>query len=453
MPGSLVGVVFVDQKGVPMAAPDPPTPPLGQRLARPVADFLSTETAGGIVLLAATVVALSWANSPLGSSYESLWGTELSLRLGSLQVARDLRHWVNEGLMALFFLVVGLEIKRELVVGELRELRRAALPVLAAVGGMIVPAGLYLALNGGGEGAPGWAIPMATDIAFAVGVLALLAPGASASLKVFLLTLAIVDDIGAIVVIALVYTGGIGVTALGAAALALACMVGLRALRVGYPPPFFILGALAWFALLQSGVHATIAGVAVGLMAPARAANPSSIRRLPGFERTLSEEGSLGGPDARLARQAVLEVTPVTERLSHDLHPWTSFVVIPLFALANAGVRLDLDALGAAASSPIAWGIVLGLVAGKILGVAGAAALAVRAGVGRLPAEMTLRELPGLGAIAGIGFTVAIFITTLAFDDPALQEQAKIGVLAASLLAAMSGALALRYLSRGRRSR
>lgn len=427
-----------------MASPDTPAPTLSQRMARPVREFLSTETAGGTVLLIAAVVALVWVNSPLGSSYDRIWDTEFSFRLGSSAITRDLRHWVNEGLMALFFLVVGLEIKRELVVGELNGLKKAALPAIAALGGMIVPAGLYALLNAGGDGGAGWGIPMATDIAFAVGLLALLSPQASPALKVFLLTLAVVDDIGAIVVIALVYSGGVDIGALSVAVLLLLSMVGLRALRIGYPPPYVFLGVLVWLALLQSGVHATLAGVAVGLLAPARAANPASLRRLPGFEQSHEEGESLGGPEARRARQTVLEATPVTDRISYDLHPWTSFVVVPLFALANAGVRLDLDTVADAMTSPIAWGIVLGLVIGKIVGITGATVLARRSGWGTLPQDVALREIPGVAAIAGIGFTVAIFIATLAFDDPATQEVAKIGVLAASLLAAGLGALTSR---------
>ena len=417
-------------------------------MARPVRDFLATETAGGIVLLGATIIALVWMNTPLGGDYEHFWETEFALRLGDTVVSRDLRHWVNEGLMALFFLVVGLEIKRELVVGELNDAKKAALPAIAALGGMAVPAALYAMLNAGGEGSVGWGIPMATDIAFALGVLALVSPRAPSTLKLFLLTLAIVDDIGAILVIALFYSGGVELGAIAASAGFLVAMIVLRSLRIDYPPPYVFLGILAWLAMLQSGVHATIAGVAVGLIAPARAANPSSIRRLPGFEESLAKDEPLGGAEARQARQTVLEATPVTDRIANDLHPWTSFVVVPIFALANAGVRLDADTLADAATSPIAWGIVLGLVVGKVLGITGATALAKRSGLGLLPEGVTLKDIPGVAAIAGIGFTVAIFIATLAFDDVATQEIAKIGVLAASAIAAGVGALGARWSSR-----
>jgi NhaA family Na+:H+ antiporter len=390
-----------------------------RRVVDPVKDFLHTEAAGGLFLLAATAVALGWANSPFAAGYESLWGRELTIGAGPLAVTEDLKHWVNDGLMAVFFFVVGLEIKRELVVGELREPRRASLPVLAAVGGVVVPAGIFLLLNAGGQGASGWGIPMATDIAFAVGVLAVLGSRIPAGAKVFLLTLAIVDDILAITVIAVFYTSQLAVAWLAVAVAGMALVLLLRQLGVRAISAYVPLGVLVWLATLESGVHATIAGVALGLATPAR---------------------PVGG-------------RPVLEQLQHRLHPLSSYLVIPLFALANAGVPLGGDALGRAARSPVAWGVALGLLAGKILGVAGASLAAVRLRVGTLPDDLTMRHVLGLAALAGIGFTVSLFIAELAYPGSDLIDLAKVGILAGSVVSGLIGATLLatgHRLSRGR---
>ncbi|MBI2170382.1 MAG: Na+/H+ antiporter NhaA, partial [Actinobacteria bacterium] len=316
--------------------PDPGRP---RRLPviSPLAEFLAAETTGALFLLGATAAALIWVNSPAAPSYHDLWATEVALRLGDRAVASlDLRHWVNEGLMALFFFVVGLEVKRQLVDGELADRRKAALPIVAAVGGMIAPALIYLAFNGGGPGHRGWGIPIATDIAFALGVLALVAPGAPAALRVFLLSVAIADDIGSIIVIAAFYAGDLDLVALALALAFLAAIVALWRVQAFWSdPPLVLLMVGVWGAVLASGVHPTIAGVALGLVTPA-------------------------GP---------MPPTSPAERLEHSLHPWTSRVVIPLFALANAGIAVDLTAVSAAISSPVTIGIVLGLVLGKLLGV------------------------------------------------------------------------------------
>jgi NhaA family Na+:H+ antiporter len=386
-----------------------------RRVVDPVKDFLQTEAAGGLFLLAATVVALGWANSPFAAGYQGLWSTELTIGAGPLAVTEDLRHWVNDGLMALFFFVVGLEIKRELVVGELRDPRRASLPVLAALGGVVVPAGIFLLLNAGGQGASGWGIPMATDIAFAVGVLAVLGSRVPAGAKVFLLTLAIVDDILAITVIAVFYTSQLAVGWLAVAAAGMVLVLLLRRLGVRAISAYVPLGVLVWLATLESGVHATIAGVALGLATPAR---------------------PVGG-------------RPVLEQLQHRLHPLSSYLVIPLFALANAGVPLGGDALGRAARSPVAWGVALGLLAGKILGVAAASLAAVRLRVGALPDDLTMRHVLGLAALAGIGFTVSLFIAELAYPGSDLVDLAKVGILAGSLVSGLVGA---GLLATGRRS-
>jgi NhaA family Na+:H+ antiporter len=361
-----------------------------------IRSYLETEVAGGALLVGASLVALLWANSPWQIGYVDLWHTEAGLF--------DLRHWVNEALMAVFFLVVALEVKRELLEGALRERRSAALPVAAAVGGMVVPALLYLAVNTGGGEAGGWGVPMATDIAFAMGVLALVAPGIPASLRVFLLTLAVVDDIGAIVVIAVAYSSDVDGRWLLAAGALVAAMIAVR--RLVYVE--LAMAVVLWFTLHEAGVHATLAGVIAGL------------------------------------------TLPVWPALEARLHSWSSLLIVPLFALANAGVTFTSTGVGDAATSPVTWGIGLGLVVGKPLGIVGAAWLARRTGVADLPGGVTWRQLSGVAALGGIGFTVSIFITGLAFDAPATVDEAKIAILAATLLAVGLGALLLRGVSDGR---
>jgi Na+:H+ antiporter, NhaA family len=411
-----------------------------RQLPRPLRQFLHTESGGGIALLVAAVVALVWANSPWSGGYESLWSTELRLSLGGVELSEDLRHWVNDGLMAIFFFVVGLEIKRELVVGELRAPRTAALPALAALGGMVVPAALYLAVNAGREGVDGWGIPMATDIAFAVGVVALLGSRVPSALKLFLLTLAIVDDIGAILVIALVYSEGVDAGALAVAALAGVGIVVLRRLGVDWPFAYVAAGLVLWVATYQSGVHATIAGVVLGLLTPARPVAPDLLTQ--DWVSDLAEDPSPHDL-ATLRRVARSSVSPA-ERLQHDLHPLTSFVIVPLFALANAGVVIERGAFDAPGAGAVALGIGVGLVAGKVIGITGATWLAVRTGVGRLPSGVTVRQLVGVAGVAGIGFTVSLFIAGLAFPEaPGLEAAAKIGILIASVVAAVVGSAIL----------
>jgi Na+:H+ antiporter, NhaA family len=379
--------------------------PLRRTIVEPLREFLSTEASAAIVLLIAAVVAIVWVNAPFGDSYEDLWTTKLTLGIGKADVSLSLRHWINDGLMTLFFFVVGLEVKRELVVGELNEPRKAAAPVLAAVGGMVVPAGIYFALNAGTDGAPGWGIPMATDIAFAVGVLALLGRRAPSGLRTFLLSLAIVDDIGAILVIALFYSDALELIWLASAGGLLLMMVFMRTARIRYMPLYVLVGIAAWFATVESGIHATIAGVAIALLTPART---------------------------------------TAERLEHHLHPWASFAVLPVFALANAGVVLSLDDVADSFTSRVTLGIVLGLVVGKIVGITGATLLAQRTGLGVLPVGVSLRQLVAVAAVAGIGFTVSLFVTSLAFTSSALVAEAKIGVLAASIGAAFVAYVVLR---------
>jgi NhaA family Na+:H+ antiporter len=376
-----------------------------QAVLQPLRDFLHTEAAGGVVLVGATLVALLWANSPWSDAYFDLWDAELPLDL-------TFQEWINDGLMTLFFFVVGLEIKRELVEGELRDRRQAATPALAALGGMVVPALIYLGFNAGGAGQDGWGIPIATDIAMAVGVLSLLGSRVVPSIKVFLLALAIVDDIGAIVVIAVFYASEFEVLPFLAALAVVGAIVVVQRLGVDAVAVYVVLGAGLWLALHESGVHATLAGVALGLLTPTR-------RRRRGASES------------------------VVEWLEHGLHPWTSFVIVPLFALANAGIPISADSLSDAASSTITYGVIAGLVVGKLVGVTAATWLAVRLRIGDLPRAASWRSIVGIGALAGIGFTVSIFVTGLAFADVALQDEAKLGILTASLLAAMLGAAVL----------
>jgi len=416
----------------------------GRRVPRVVQQFLKTEAAGGIVLLLAAVVALVWANSPWSASYRTVWSTDLSLRLGRFVLAHDLKHWVNDGLMALFFFVVGLEIKRELVHGDLRDPQTAAMPAIAAVGGMAVPALLFLLVTAGSTGAKGWGIPMATDIAFAIGVVALLGSRVPASLKLFLLTLAIVDDIGAIVVIALFYSSDVHPALLATAAALVVVMLGLRRAGIVWLAPYVVLGTAVWLATQASGIHATIAGVVLGLLAPARALTPGAVARE--WAGDLADQPSPAELDA-MTRLAKTSVSPA-ERLEHALHPWTTFVVVPLFALANAGVAVKAESFEAPGAVAVTAGVMIGLIVGKALGITAAAWLAARSGLGRLPEAATWPMVAGIATVAGIGFTVSLFISELAFEPGALQDAAKIGVVGASTLAAVLGALILTRASR-----
>jgi Na+/H+ antiporter NhaA len=415
-------------------------------LARPLQHFLHTETGSSSLLLAATIVALVWANSPLDDVYADVWGTTATIGIGSAEITEDLRHWVNDGLMVFFFYVVGLEIRRELALGELRDRREAAVPAVAALAGMVVPAVLYLAINAGGDGARGWGIVMATDIAFVLGALAIMGPRLPSQVRVFLLTLAIVDDIGAITVIALFYSEGIDFVALAVAAGILGVIGLLRRVRVWRGPAYFVAGFALWAAMHESGVHPTIAGVLLGLLTTVHPPQRSAVERASVLTRSFRQD-----PSPAQARSAMLGVGAAispNERLQEALHPWTSYVIVPLFALANAGVVLGGDAIESALTSPITIGVVVGLVVGKTLGISLASLLAVRLGLGGVPRGMRERHLLGAGALAGIGFTVSLFVTDLAFADEALRDEAKVGVLVASVLAAAIGWLGFRLAGR-----
>jgi Na+/H+ antiporter NhaA len=401
-----------------------------RNLAAPVRDFLNTETAGAAALLVATIAALVWANSPWSDSYESVWTTELSVRLGGSGISHDLRLWVNEGLMTFYFLVVGLEAKRELDQGQLRERRRMTLPVIAALGGMAVPVAIYLALNAGTDGAHGWGAAMSTDTAFALGVLALVAPGGT-RLRVRLLTLAVVDDLVALIVIATAYTEEVELVPLAVAGALFATLFALR-----FAPPMWrgraavIIGVAVWVALLKSGIDPVIAGLAVGLITSSYPPARVDLERVVERTRSFREQ-----PTPQLARSAQLAVASAispNDRLQHRLHPWTSFVIVPLFALANAGIHVDGELLGDAIASPITLGIFFGYVLGKPLGIVGATWLAYRAARGRVRMALSWPVLAAGGTVAGIGFTVSLLISSIAFDGRDLEE-AKLGVLASAV--------------------
>lgn len=409
--------------------------------------FLAQETTSGLLLLLATAAALIWANSPWSESYHQFWETEIEVMIGSwTPLILDghpltLELVVNDIAMVLFFFVVGLEIKSELVTGDLSSPRDAALPAIGALGGMLVPAGLYALINAGGEGFDGWGVPMATDIAFAVGVLALLGPRIPARLKLFLLALAIADDIGAILVIALFYSEGLQYGWLGLAAGGVVTVILLQRARVWFTPVYVIVGVVIWYATLLSGVHATIAGVALGLLAPARPLlGPRAFERV---EDLVSGDSTSHG-ELRDASWKIRESVPVTGRLIGLISPWTSFLVIPIFALANAGVTLTSEAVSDAATSRVTLGVIIGLVLGKPVGIWLATMLATRFTSVELPPGLTSLQILGAGAVAGIGFTVALFISALAFEDQALGEQATMGVLVASVAATLLGVLILR---------
>jgi NhaA family Na+:H+ antiporter len=422
-------------------------------LLRPFQEFFAREAAGAVLLMICTGLALAWANSPWAESYVRLWETKLGVSLGGVGVSKSLHHWINDGLMAVFFFVVGLEIKREFRVGELASARQAALPLAAAVGGMVVPALLYSAVNAGGPAASGWGVPMATDIAFALGVLSLLGPRVPLALKVFLAALAIVDDLGAVLVIAIFYTDTILVWWLGVGAVFLLVMFALNRLRVRHPLPYAVLGAALWFAVLESGVHATIAGVLAALVIPAR--RLIDAREFAEHGRILLAEfaGDLPGREGELTedqRDAIHSLEVATEavqtpsaRLEHMLHPWVAFFVMPVFALANAGVPLGASFLRTL-GEPAALGTMLGLVVGKPLGVGLFAWLALRTGLGRLPAGVSGRQVLGAACLCGIGFTMSLFIADLEFETAAVLESAKAGILSASVLSGLLGWTVLR---------
>jgi Na+/H+ antiporter NhaA len=413
-----------------------------RNLAAPVRSFLSTESAGAVVLLVAAVAALVWANSPWSDSYDSFWGTEISIRVGSEGISLDLREWVTEGLMTFFFLVVGLEARREFDLGGLRDRRRVALPLLAALGGMSVAVLIYLAFNAGGPGAHGWGAAMSTDTAFALGLLTLVAPGAT-QLRVRLLTVVVIDDLVALLVIATVYTEEVDVVALAVAVGLLGALVALRSAPVGWRAPAATLfGVGVWVALYESGIDPLIGGLAIGLAISAYPPARTDLERVTELTRSFREQ-----PTPELARSAQLGVVSAisaNERLQYRLHPWTSFVIVPLFALANAGIHVDGELIGDAVTSSITLGILAAYVVGKPVGIVFGVWLGTRTGIRR---TLSWPAIVGDGAVAGIGFTVSLLIASIAFDGQQLEE-AKVGILAAAIIAALLGLVVFRVIAR-----
>jgi Na+:H+ antiporter, NhaA family len=430
-----------------------PTERAARTLLRPFQIFLEKEASGSIVLLACSAIALIWANSPFRDSYFHVWETEIGFTVGDFALHKSLHHWINDGLMAVFFFVIGLEIKREVLVGELASMRKAALPLAAAVGGMLVPALIYAAFNAGSPALRGWGIPMATDIAFALGVLALLGPGIPNGLKVFLAALAIVDDLGAVLVIALFYTADLNTTALLIGSGILALMLLANRAGVRYPLVYAILGFLLWMAILESGVHATIAGVLAAMAIPARRRlDPREFaergRTLLGwFDREVEPEIDRFTPQQTDAvhalERACKEVGTPLARLEHAHLPWVTWFIMPLFALSNAGVELG-GGIGAALGDAVALGIVVGLVVGKQIGVALFSWLVVKLGVASLPTGASWKQVYGVACLCGIGFTMSLFIANLAFTEAGTLDVAKTGVLFASLVSGIWGFFYLR---------
>ena len=424
-----------------------------ERITRPFQEFSESEAAGGVLLLATAMLALAWANSPWTESYSMLWKHKFSIGFEGFALSKSILHWINDGLMAIFFFVVGLEIKRELLVGELASPRQAALPIAGAIGGVVVPALLYLSLNAGGPGAAGWGIPMATDIAFVIGAMALLGSRVPAGLKVFLTALAIVDDIVAVLVIAIFYTGNLSWLSLGVAGGFFAAILAAGILGMRHPLPYALLGFCMWVAMLLSGVHSTIAGVLAALAVPAQPRIDvekfiARGRRLldqmeypdDGVEHILRSEAR---QVAVLALEDACEkVETPLQRFEHTLLPWVRLIIMPLFAFANAGVPLGAS-FASAATSPISIGIVLGLVLGKPVGIFCASWLAVRLRLASLPDQVSWRQILGAGALGGIGFTMSIFIAGLAFTEQSLLDVAKLGIFVGSLVAGGTGFLLL----------
>ena len=404
----------------------------GAKYLRPLTDFLHREASAGILLVIAAALAMIWANSPWSDSYVDLWNTHAIIGVGDFNIELTLREWINDAAMVIFFFVVGLEIKRELTQGELKDPRQAALPIIAAFGGMIVPGLIFYALNAGTDASKGWGIPMATDIAVVMGIVSMLGTRVPSWLKLFLLALAIVDDIGAIVVIAIFYSEGVSLTWLTLAIAALGAAALIRN-HVNFLGAYLLLGVVCWVALHEAHVHTTLAGVAFGLLAPV----------IPRGSDQYVDADELGLPNTAATAQVVASQArhsvSVVEWLTFKLHPYSAWIIVPIFALANAGVKIPTDNVGETLSSRVTWGVILGLVVGKTVGVAGATLLAAKLKIGALPPTVTTRYVIGAAALAGIGFTVSLFVTELAFGDSVNGTDARLGVLIASLLAAVIG--------------
>ncbi|ABW14314.1 Na+/H+ antiporter NhaA [Parafrankia sp. EAN1pec] len=429
-----------------MTVPTRPGPELRVRLpqvAPSVREFLATEAGGAVLLVIAAAAALIWANSPVADSYHDLWETTATLGVGDAALSMTLHHWVNDGAMAIFFAVVGLEINREFTTGELRDRRTVAVPALAAVGGLTLPALIYFLFNSSGPAAAGWGIPMSTDTAFVVGILALFGPRCPDRLRLFLLTLAIVDDIGAISVVAIFYTDQVDAVWLGAAAAVLVVIGVMRWMGVWRLPPYVVAALVLWVAIYSSGVHGTLAGVIIGLVLPSAPPRREQIDEVPIYVRALREDSTASR--AALAVSAAKSTVSTSERLQYTLHPLSAYLIVPIFGLANAGVHLDSHTLADASTSPVTIGVAVALLVGNGIGITATSLVAMRTGLGALPGGVRYGHLVGAAVLAGIGFTISLFVTELAFTDEALAEQAKIGILVGSFAAAVLGTFVLRY--------
>ena len=420
----------------------------------PFEEFVHAEASSGILLMACTVAAMVIANSGLQPLYESVLHTNFTIGTDSYNISHSFHHWINDGLMALFFFTVGLEIKREILVGELADRRQAILPIASAIGGMLVPALIYTALNFGTDAIDGWGVPMATDIAFALGVLAILGKRIPKALVGFLLALAIVDDLGAVLVIAAFYTEQINMFALGFAGLALLGLVLSNIAGIRRPLPYIVFGLLLWLGMLESGIHATLAGVITALTVPA-----NSLCNNEPFARKMRQLNnkyqSLANNDLHIMQNAEKQkllqsmenfvhcMESPLQRMEHKLHIWVSFLIIPIFALANAGIPIEMASLGSTLSHPVTLGVIAGLIGGKLSGILFFAWLVIKLGWSRLPKGVNMQQIAGVSLLAGIGFTMSIFIAGLAFSSEEYLLNAKIGILAASLLAGIGGYIAL----------
>lgn len=430
-----------------------------KKIATPFEHFLHAQTTTGLVLMVTTIIALVLANSPLADAYLHFFHTKINIDIGSWTFSHSIHHWINDALMAFFFFIVGLEIKREILVGELSNIKVAMLPILAAIGGMLLPALIYLSINHGGEGANGWGIPMATDIAFAISALVLLGKRVSAPLVTFLVALAIVDDLGAVVVIALFYTEQINITPLILAFLSFFVLVSFNRFGIHATLPYFIVGSIMWLFMFESGVHATIAGVIAAMAIPSKPKytpvdfTQHTANLLQEYDNyPVATDNTMHEKQKAILQNIKDKIDAVgspSSRLEHSLHLPVALIVIPLFALANAGISIDFSSIGDTIVEPVSLGIVAGLILGKVLGIAGVAWVAIKLGIAELPQDSTMSQIFGVAFLGGIGFTMSIFVADLAFvGNDELIFQAKVGILSASLFAGLFGFLWLKYIAK-----
>ena len=429
------------------------------KISTPFEDFLHSQMTTGLVLMLMTITALLLANSPLADTYSHFFHMKIDFNVGEWKLSHSLHHWINDGLMAIFFFMIGLEIKREVLVGELSNIKVAILPILAAIGGMAFPAFIYMYFNQGGEGAAGWGIPMATDIAFAISALVLLGKRVSPALVTFLVALAIVDDLGAVLVIAIFYTEQIHFLPLLLAGGSFGVMILLNRFGIHAILPYFIVGLFLWFFMLESGVHATIAGVIAAMAIPSRPKmTPSSFtHRAKSLIEEYDNYPVATDQTMHEKQKAILlniketidSVGSPSARLEHDLHLPVSLLIIPLFALANAGISIDFSSVSEVITQNVSLGIIFGLIGGKIIGIAGVSYLAIKLGIAKLPEGSSMSQLLGVATLGGIGFTMSIFVADLAFaGNEALIFQAKIAILTASLFAGLFGYIWLRFVAK-----